>query len=118
MWPCPSSGQVWRSESSRSSSCGKISRAAGASAFSQPGTYRQLATLLDTSERVTLFCGAGCADAHDEVMQLAHKLQAPIVHTLRGKEYLEYDNPYDVGMTGLVGSAVAALILQIRRRWG
>ena len=65
----------------------------------------QLAALLDTSERVTLFCGAGCAGAHDEVMQLARKLQAPIVHTLRGKEYLEYDNPYDVGMTGLVGFA-------------
>jgi pyruvate dehydrogenase (quinone) len=65
----------------------------------------QLAALLDTSERVTLFCGAGCAGAHEEVMQLAQKLQAPIVHTLRGKEYLEYDNPYDVGMTGLVGFA-------------
>jgi pyruvate dehydrogenase (quinone) len=65
----------------------------------------QLAALLDTSERVTLFCGAGCAGAHDEVMQLARKLQAPIVHTLRGKEHLEYDNPYDVGMTGLVGFA-------------
>ena len=65
----------------------------------------QLATLLDTSERVTLFCGAGCAGAHDEVMQLAQKLQSPIVHTLRGKEYIEYDNPYDVGMTGLVGFA-------------
>jgi pyruvate dehydrogenase (quinone) len=65
----------------------------------------QLAALLDTSERVTLFCGAGCAGAHDEVMQLAGKLQAPIVHTLRGKEYLEYDNPNDVGMTGLVGFA-------------
>jgi len=65
----------------------------------------QLAMLLDTSERVTLFCGAGCAGAHDEVMQLAHKLQAPIVHTLRGKEHIEYDNPYDVGMTGLVGFA-------------
>jgi pyruvate dehydrogenase (quinone) len=65
----------------------------------------QLATLLDTSERVTLFCGAGCAGAHEEVMQLARKLHAPIVHTLRGKEHLEYDNPYDVGMTGLVGFA-------------
>src|SRR5580692_3102657 len=65
----------------------------------------QLATLLDTSERVTLFCGAGCAGAHEEVMQLAQKLQAPIVHTLRGKEHMEYDNPFDVGMTGLVGFA-------------
>jgi len=65
----------------------------------------QLASLLNTSERVTLFCGAGCAGAHDEVVQLAQKLRAPIVHTLRGKEYLEYDNPCDVGMTGLVGFA-------------
>ncbi len=65
----------------------------------------QLANLLDDSERVTLFCGAGCAGAHDEIMQLAHKLQAPIVHTLRGKEHIEFDNPYDVGMTGLVGFA-------------
>lgn len=65
----------------------------------------ELATLLDTSARITLLCGAGCAGAHDEIMQLARKLQAPIVHTLRGKEYLEYDNPHDVGMTGLVGFA-------------
>ena len=65
----------------------------------------QLATLLNSSERVTLFCGAGCAGAHDEVIQLAKLLQAPIVHTLRGKEHMEYDNPYDVGMTGLVGFA-------------
>jgi pyruvate dehydrogenase (quinone) len=69
------------------------------------GQLSQLATLLDTSERITLLCGAGCAGAHDEVLQLAQRLKAPIVHTLRGKEYLEYDNPYDVGMTGLVGFA-------------
>ena len=64
-----------------------------------------LASLLDDSERITLFCGAGCAGAHEEIMQLAYKLQSPIVHTLRGKEFIEYDNPYDVGMTGLVGFA-------------
>ena len=69
------------------------------------GEISQLATLLDGSERVTLFCGAGCAGAHAEVVELARKLQAPIVHTLRGKEYMEYDNPFDVGMTGLVGFA-------------
>jgi len=69
------------------------------------GEIAQLATLLNGSERVTLFCGAGCAGAHAEVVDLARKLQAPIVHTLRGKEYLEYDNPFDVGMTGLVGFA-------------
>jgi pyruvate dehydrogenase (quinone) len=69
------------------------------------GEIAQLATLLNGSERVTLFCGAGCAGAHAEVVELARKLQAPIVHTLRGKEYMEYDNPFDVGMTGLVGFA-------------
>jgi pyruvate dehydrogenase (quinone) len=65
----------------------------------------QLAALINSSERITLFCGAGCAGAHAEVVQLAEKLKAPIVHTLRGKEHIEYDNPYDVGMTGLVGFA-------------
>jgi pyruvate dehydrogenase (quinone) len=65
----------------------------------------QLAALINSSERITLFCGAGCAGAHAEVVQLAEKLNAPIVHTLRGKEHIEYENPYDVGMTGLVGFA-------------
>src|SRR5580693_757615 len=62
-----------------------------------------LSDLLNGSRRVTLFCGAGCAGAHDEVVELAQKLKAPIVHSLRGKEHIEYDNPFDVGMTGLVG---------------
>ncbi|MDF0486641.1 ubiquinone-dependent pyruvate dehydrogenase [Sphingomonas sp. H39-1-10] len=66
---------------------------------------RALAANLNAGERVTLFCGAGCAGAHDQVVALARKLQAPIVHTLRGKEFVEYDNPYDVGMTGLIGFA-------------
>jgi pyruvate dehydrogenase (quinone) len=64
-----------------------------------------LAEILNKSQRVTLMCGAGCADAHDEVVALAAKLKAPIVHAFRGKEYMEYNNPYDVGMTGLVGFA-------------
>jgi pyruvate dehydrogenase (quinone) len=64
-----------------------------------------LADLLNEGRRITLMCGAGCADARDEVIALAAKLKAPIVHAFRGKEYLEYDNPYDVGMTGLVGFA-------------
>ena len=63
----------------------------------------QLAKILNEGLRVTMFCGAGCAGAHDEVVSLAAKLKAPIVHAFRGKEHLEYDNPYDVGMTGLVG---------------
>jgi pyruvate dehydrogenase (quinone) len=62
-----------------------------------------LAKLLNDSKRVTLLCGAGCAGAHDEVIALAAALKAPIVHALRGKEYVEWDNPYDVGMTGLIG---------------
>ena len=66
---------------------------------------RALAALLNDSRHVTLFCGAGCAGAHDQVIALARKLNAPIVHTLRGKEHIEYDNPFDVGMTGLVGFA-------------
>jgi pyruvate dehydrogenase (quinone) len=65
----------------------------------------RLAILLNEGSRVTLFCGAGCAGAHAEVLSLAQKLAAPIVHSLRGKEFIEYDNPYDVGMTGLVGFA-------------
>jgi pyruvate dehydrogenase (quinone) len=66
---------------------------------------QQLATMLNEASRVTLFCGAGCHGAHDELLALATKLKSPIVHTLRGKEFVEYDNPYDVGMTGLVGFA-------------
>jgi pyruvate dehydrogenase (quinone) len=62
-----------------------------------------LAALLNGSDKVTILAGAGCAGAHDEVVALARALQAPIVHALRGKEYVEYDNPYDVGMTGLIG---------------
>src|SRR5882724_3668970 len=66
---------------------------------------RRLAALLNGGSRVTLLCGAGCAGAHDEVVELARKLKAPIVHALRGKEHIEYDNPFDVGMTGLLGFA-------------
>jgi len=62
-----------------------------------------LAVLLNRSNKVTILGGAGCAGAHDELIELASKLQAPIVHALRGKEFIEYDNPFDVGMTGLLG---------------
>jgi len=61
------------------------------------------ADVLNRAERVTILGGAGCQGAHDEVMALAGALKAPIVHALRGKEFLEYDNPYDVGLTGLIG---------------
>ncbi|TCV95987.1 pyruvate dehydrogenase (quinone)/pyruvate oxidase [Luteibacter rhizovicinus] len=62
-----------------------------------------LAALLNAGKRVTLLCGRGCAGAHDELMALAGALKSPIVHALGGKEYIEYDNPFDVGMTGLIG---------------
>jgi pyruvate dehydrogenase (quinone) len=62
-----------------------------------------LAAELNRAKKVTILAGAGCAGAHDELVALASKLQAPIVHALRGKEFIEYDNPYDVGMTGLLG---------------
>jgi pyruvate dehydrogenase (quinone) len=59
--------------------------------------------VLNESGSVTILAGAGCAGAHSELMAVAERLQAPIVHTFRGKEVIEYDNPYDVGMTGLLG---------------
>jgi pyruvate dehydrogenase (quinone) len=61
------------------------------------------ADLLNQAERVTLFCGRGCAGAHAPLMRLAEVLKSPIVHALGGKEFVEYDNPYDVGMTGFIG---------------
>jgi pyruvate dehydrogenase (quinone) len=67
------------------------------------GEIAKLAKLLDGAKRVTLLCGAGCADARDQVLKLADAVKAPIVHTLRGKEFIEHDNPFDVGMTGLIG---------------
>jgi pyruvate dehydrogenase (quinone) len=63
----------------------------------------RLAALLDRSQAVTMLCGSGCAGAHDEVVALAGALAAPVVHALRGKEHVEWDNPFDVGMTGLIG---------------
>jgi pyruvate dehydrogenase (quinone) len=62
-----------------------------------------LAALLNGAKRVTLFCGRGCAGAHGALMLLADKLKSPIVHALGGKEHVEFDNPYDVGMTGFIG---------------
>lgn len=63
------------------------------------------AGVLNAAKKVTILAGAGVAGAHEETLALAEKLQAPIVHAFRGKEHIEYDNPYDVGMTGLLGFA-------------
>jgi pyruvate dehydrogenase (quinone) len=63
----------------------------------------KLAEVLNSAQKVTILGGAGCAAAHSELVQVAGLLQAPIVHAMRGKEFIEYENPYDVGMTGLLG---------------
>jgi len=63
----------------------------------------RLAALLNGAGRVTMLCGSGCTGAHDELLALGDRLKAPMVHTMRGKEYVEWANPYDVGMTGLIG---------------
>jgi pyruvate dehydrogenase (quinone) len=63
----------------------------------------KLAALLNGTRRVTVLCGSGCQGAHDQLLALGQRLQAPMVHSLRGKEHVEWENPYDVGMTGLIG---------------
>jgi pyruvate dehydrogenase (quinone) len=65
----------------------------------------RLAALLNDNERITILCGSGCQGAHDELLALGERLKSPMVHALRGKEHVEWNNPYDVGMTGLIGFA-------------
>jgi pyruvate dehydrogenase (quinone) len=67
------------------------------------GDLEELAAMLNHSGRTTLLCGRGCAGAHTELLKLADALKSPIVHAFGGKEHVEYDNPFDVGMTGLIG---------------
>src|SRR6185295_14710390 len=65
----------------------------------------EIATILNGSDAITIYAGAGCAGAHDEVVATAARLRAPLAHTSRGKDFVEYDNPYNVGMTGIIGGA-------------
>jgi pyruvate dehydrogenase (quinone) len=65
----------------------------------------EIAAILNKSDAITIYAGAGCAGAHDEVVATAARLKAPLAHTSRGKDFLEYDNPYNVGMTGIIGGA-------------
>src|SRR5262249_21148150 len=67
----------------------------------------QLADVVNSAKKVALFCGIGCAGAHDQVIALAEKLKSPVGHTYRGKSFVEYDNPFDVGMSGLLGFGAA-----------
>ena len=62
-----------------------------------------LADTLDSAEKVTILAGAGRAGAHGELINIADRLKAPIVHAMRGKGFIEYDNPFDVGMTVSLG---------------
>lgn len=64
---------------------------------------QRAAQILNNARKVTILGGAGCEGAHDKLITVAERLKSPIVHALRGKEFIEYDNPYDVGMTGLLG---------------
>ncbi|MDN5894265.1 MAG: pyruvate dehydrogenase [Nocardioides sp.] len=73
-----------------------------------PSSLQQLADAINKADKVALFVGIGADGAHDEVIELAAKLNAPIGHSLRGKDVIQYDNPYDIGMTGLLGYGAAA----------
>jgi pyruvate dehydrogenase (quinone) len=69
------------------------------------GDLDEMAAILNKSHAITIYAGAGCEGAHDEVVATAARLKAPMAHTSRGKDFLEYDNPYNVGMTGIIGGA-------------
>ncbi|MFE2078296.1 pyruvate dehydrogenase [Streptomyces misionensis] len=71
------------------------------------GELARLTELVDAAEKVMVFCGRGVEGAHAEVMAFAGKVKAPVGHALRGKEHIQYDNPYDVGMSGLLGYGAA-----------
>lgn len=78
-------------------------RSARSQVVPDPGELAAAAAALNAGSKVTVLAGAGCWDAHDELVELAGVLKAPVVHAMRGKEFVEHDNPYDVGMTGLLG---------------
>jgi len=65
----------------------------------------EIAAILNKCDAITIYAGAGCAGAHDEVVAAAARLKAPMAHTSRGKDFVEYDNPCNVGMTGIIGGA-------------
>src|SRR5699024_87566 len=70
-------------------------------------SVRELATAINAVDKVAIFAGYGARDAHDEVVALAETVGAPVGHSLRGKDFIQHDNPYDVGMTGLLGYGAA-----------
>jgi pyruvate dehydrogenase (quinone) len=63
----------------------------------------RIADILNAGKKVAIYAGSGCEGAHAPLMALAERLKAPIAHTSRAKDFVEYDNPYNVGMTGIFG---------------
>jgi pyruvate dehydrogenase (quinone) len=78
-------------------------RAASSTVIPGQESLAAAARVLNEASRVAILAGAGCAGAHDELLRFAETVKAPVLHAFRGKEFVEYDNPYDVGMTGLIG---------------
>ncbi|MFX9938772.1 ubiquinone-dependent pyruvate dehydrogenase, partial [Acinetobacter baumannii] len=64
----------------------------------------QIVHLISQHQRIGIYAGAGCEDAHDQLVAFAEKLKAPVAHTSRAKDFVEYDNPYNMGMTGIFGN--------------
>src|ERR1700761_3626610 len=63
----------------------------------------RIADILNAGKKIAIYGGTGCQEAHAEIMATAQRLLAPVARTTRAKDFLEYDNPHDVGMTGLLG---------------
>jgi pyruvate dehydrogenase (quinone) len=95
-------GEIFLAESTGRRKSAPI-RAAQSVVRPRDAELRQAAEILNSAKKVTILGGAGTEGAHERVLAIAERLKAPVVHALRGKEFLEYDNPYDVGMTGLLG---------------
>ncbi|MGI5186514.1 ubiquinone-dependent pyruvate dehydrogenase [Promicromonospora sp. CA-289599] len=95
-------GEIFLAESTGRRKSAPI-RAAQSVVRPRDAELRQAAEILNAAKKVTILGGAGTEGAHERVLAIAERLKAPVVHALRGKEFLEYDNPYDVGMTGLLG---------------
>ncbi|MFC4627618.1 ubiquinone-dependent pyruvate dehydrogenase [Promicromonospora alba] len=95
-------GEIFLAESAGRRKSAPI-RAAQSVVRPREAELRQAAEILNAAKKVTILGGAGTEGAHERVLAIAGRLKAPVVHALRGKEFLEYDNPYDVGMTGLLG---------------
>ncbi|GAB3073117.1 pyruvate dehydrogenase [Corynebacterium aquatimens] len=80
-----------------------IARGDNRRVFPDPSEAAALVEAINEADTVTLFCGAGCIGAREEVFALAEKIKAPVGHSFGGKMHIQYDNPYDVGMSGLLG---------------